>query len=139
MMDVDADARQWRKVMNTAGRQDLACVAGGRLVGYATINPDRATADPSIGELSAIYLQPDAWGRGWGASLWHAAVGLLRQAGHRRVAVWVLEANQRARRFYERLGMCAEGRRTITVGGAEHIELRYGITLVADAPSSPPT
>jgi GNAT superfamily N-acetyltransferase len=52
-------------------------------------------------ELSALYVLPDGWGRGAGGRLLELAgpVSLL----------WVLEGNQRARRFYERRGWSPDG------------------------------
>lgn len=80
--------------------------------------------DPSrVGEISALYLLPEAWGRGLGAALCDGALDALAREGLAEVALWVLESNARARAFYERAGFQPDGRRSEFVPGAA--DLRY--------------
>jgi ribosomal protein S18 acetylase RimI-like enzyme len=82
-----------------------------RLVGFAHVRESRDTdADArSVGEVWAIYLAPDAWGKGLGRELMVAALGRLAQAAYDQVTLWVLDTNARARRFYEAAGFQPDG------------------------------
>lgn len=86
---------------------------------------DRARA----GELLALYVAPEHWSTGAGRTLLAAASEKLAADGHRSLALWVLEGNSRARRFYERHGLRPTGhRRTVTLG-APVPEVRYEAAL----------
>ena len=74
----------------------------GRVVGFATAGPGRD--DARVGELYAIYVDPQAQGAGVGSALLAAAEQSLRDAGHREAILWTFEANGLARAFYERHG-----------------------------------
>src|SRR5262249_1736967 len=52
----------------------------------------------------ALYIAPSHWGRGYGSALLRNAEEALAAGGRRDLALWVLEGNDRARRFYERAG-----------------------------------
>ena len=71
-----------------------------------------ADAGERTGELYAIYLDPDRIGTGPGRRLSEHAVEDLRSRGFDTATLWVLETNERARRFYEAAGWTHDG--TIT-------------------------
>jgi ribosomal protein S18 acetylase RimI-like enzyme len=80
------------------------------LAGFAVTGPSQdADADPKTGEVYAIYLEPDRVGTGLGRALFAHAVDDLRERGFRTVTLWVLESNERARRFYEIAGWKPDG------------------------------
>jgi GNAT superfamily N-acetyltransferase len=82
----------------------------GRVVGFASFGPSRDEDAPDgTGEVPAIYVEPSAMGRGVGRGLLEEATAELRLAGFSRVTLWVLAANERARRFYEREGWAWDG------------------------------
>lgn len=83
----------------------------GQVVGFASLVPSRDDdLDPAtVGEIAAIYLRPAAWGQGYGRALMGAALDALGQAAYREAALWVLDTNQRARRFYEAGGWRTDG------------------------------
>jgi ribosomal protein S18 acetylase RimI-like enzyme len=103
----------------------------GQMVGFAVTEPSRdADALPSTGELSLIYLEQDAAGKGIGRALFAHAVEDLRQRGYAQAILWVLETNARARRFYEAAGWQADGAsKTEEWPGVLLREVRYRITL----------
>ena len=79
-------------------------------VGYAAARP---------GHVEALYVVPDAWGTGVAGELYaHVAAVAGRPA-----TLWVLEANERGRRFWERRGWRPTGERDES--GA--VELQYAI------------
>lgn len=80
-------------------------VDGAAVLGFTTTGPTRdVDADPAVGELFAIYLDPPAWGRGVGGLLHAGMLDGLRSDGFTRARLWVLDGNERALRFYRRQG-----------------------------------
>lgn len=108
--------------------------AGGHVcgwVGVAEVRPPVVGVLPDgAGELWAINLEPEAWGRGIGAALLAAGTEELTRQSYRHAVLWVLEGNARARRFYEREGWAFDGATKVDDrdGLALH-ELRYGRPL----------
>ena len=83
---------------------------GGDAAGFAVTGPSQdADAGDRTGEVYAIYLVPDRVGTGAGRALLEHAVGDLRERGFEAATLWVLETNERARRFYERAGWVHDG------------------------------
>ena len=70
------------------------------MTGFVHVAPTRDDDLPaSTGEVTGIYVAPNAWGRGGGRNLMEAAQASLKAAGFKTAALWVLEANLRARAF----------------------------------------
>ncbi|WP_031467457.1 GNAT family N-acetyltransferase [Sciscionella sediminilitoris] len=107
VLDRASDLRA--KLTRTGGVRTLVAVEKGTVLGFASHGPDRGEA--GIGELYALYLDPDHWRRGIGTLLHTAALRELLEAGHREAVVWMLDGNERARRFYEAHGWRADGAR----------------------------
>ena len=103
----------------------------GQMVGFAVTEPCRdADASPSIGEVSLIYLEQEAAGKGIGRQLFAHTVEDLRQRGYAQTILWVLETNSRARRFYEAAGWRADGAiKTEEWSGVTLREVRYRIVF----------
>ncbi len=111
--------------------RQLVAVAGGAVVGFASFGGSRDDdATSETGEVMAIYLDPAHVGRGTGRELFSGALGKLREAGYERVTVWVLDANDRGRRFYEKAGMRPDGAtKSDEIRGFPVTKLRYGMPL----------
>lgn len=59
------------------------------------------------GHVEALYVVPDAWGTGLADELY----GCISEVAGSPATLWVLEANERGRRFWERRGWRATGAR----------------------------
>lgn len=92
------------------------------IVGVATCVRDGATS-----ELRSIYVVPEAWGTGVAQRLMESALDAMRERGATEATLWVVEANPRARRFYEREGWTLEGETRASQLGPR--EVRYRRTL----------
>lgn len=101
----------------------LVADAGAGPVGVALAGPD--PTDPVTGHLSRLYVEPALWGRGLGRRLHDAAIDLLVQKRFTDATLWVLEGNQRARSWFERLGWRPTGERKVTYAPASIDDLRY--------------
>jgi GNAT superfamily N-acetyltransferase len=99
----------------------------GQVVGFADVQPCRdEDADASTGEVLALYALPAAWGTGVGRELMTTAVDGLRQRSFAAATLWVLDSNDRARRFYDRAGFAPDGATKVdTMAGATITEVRY--------------
>lgn len=98
-----------------AGFATLLAKDGERVVGFADYGPCRDDDLPETGEVYAIYLLEPFYRQGIGTLLMREA--LARMAEYPRVAVWVLEGNDRAISFYESFGFALDGRaKTLTLG-----------------------
>jgi GNAT superfamily N-acetyltransferase len=82
----------------------------GDVAGFAVTGPSQdADATERTGEVYAIYQEPARLGTGAGRELFDHAVGDLRRRGFVAATLWVLETNERARRFYEVAGWAPDG------------------------------
>jgi ribosomal protein S18 acetylase RimI-like enzyme len=106
---------------------DSVAVAGGAVVGWIACGPCR---DPDrvglrYGEIFACYVHPGWWRKGVGRLLMDHAIEELVQAGRDDISLWVLEANDRARRFYATVGFGPDGARMLRDFGVPVAEVRY--------------
>lgn len=94
------------------------------IVGFTSFGPSQE--DPAVAEIGTLYAVPEVWGAGVGKQLMPATLAALRQAAYAHATLWVLEDNERARRFYEAHGWHADGTAVEdTTGGASLKKLRY--------------
>lgn len=113
----------WLEPGEAAGLTGFIAEDAGEPVGVVLAGPD--SLDASVGHLARMYVVPDRWGHGIGRALYLAATGHLRATGHRKGSLWVLEANLRARSWYERMGWMPTGERKTAYAPASIDELRY--------------
>ena len=89
-------AFQWRDNI-------LIAKDGERVVGFAGYGE----ADPTTGELFALYVLKEYRGTGVAQALMRAAAEKL--SAYPKIGLWVLKENPRAIRFYEKYGFSATG------------------------------
>ncbi len=89
-------AFQWRENV-------LIAKDGERVVGFAGYGE----ADPTAGELFALYVLKEYHGTGVAQALMQAASEKL--SAYPKIGLWVLKDNPRAIRFYEKCGFSATG------------------------------
>ena len=100
------------------------------ICGFATTMPVSGSDMPGYGELCALYVDPQDWGKGVGLALVSAARAQMLEHGFHKAILWVLTGNVRAERFYQNDGWAAEGvLRKATVWDIEVDEIRYSRQL----------
>jgi ribosomal protein S18 acetylase RimI-like enzyme len=107
-----ADDREetWRGELADEATDALVAEDEGRIVGFTSFGKSRdGDASERTAEVLTIYVEPSTMGRGVGRELLAATTASLRDRGFERATLWVLEANERARRFYERAGWRWDG------------------------------
>jgi ribosomal protein S18 acetylase RimI-like enzyme len=120
----------WQKEISTprSAKHELWLAGSDRPVdGFVAFGPAR-DADPNVtGEIYAIYVSPDRWGRGLGRVLFSHATNRQASFGYAEAILWVLESNTRARRFYEIAGWTADGGTKLEThpNGVQLREVRY--------------
>ncbi|WP_328474977.1 GNAT family N-acetyltransferase [Actinoplanes sp. NBC_00393] len=134
-LDTSRRRQVWQQLLESerhpAGTLVLDDAADG-VVGFVNVAPSSdADTDPGVvGEVRAVYVLPQHWGRGAGRLLMDAGLRRLADAGYRQVILWVLEANHRARRFYEAAGWRTDGAsKTDDARGVPLTAIRYRRSL----------
>jgi len=79
--------------------------------------------------LDGLYVHHQYWGHGVGRALHDEVLDRLRAGGSLRCHLWVLEANDRARQFYERLGWRENGDTRVVPFSPNPIDVGYTIEL----------
>jgi GNAT superfamily N-acetyltransferase len=135
-LDPASRSETWRRILEqtppSRGGVHVVAADGDEIVGFASFGPSRdSDTDPRVtGEVFAIYADPDAWGTGTGRALMGSAVAELARLGYADAILWVLDTNDRARRFYALAGWEADGaRKSDGSRGFEITEIRYRRTL----------
>lgn len=86
--------------------------------------------DNSFGEIWGIYLLPEYWNLGIGSRLMNWGINELRNKGYSKIALWVLEDNLNAIKFYEKHGFKFDGTIKEIFIGKNLNECRYIKTIV---------
>lgn len=118
-LTVAAVRARWRRFLAHPPPGATVTVAelAGRLCGFTGAGPLRDdVVDPSVGELYSLYVDPEQWGQGHGTALHEAAMLELVRGGFASAALWVLEGNTRATRFYHAHGWAPDGGRRPFMG-----------------------
>jgi ribosomal protein S18 acetylase RimI-like enzyme len=125
--------RDWQEIVRTQaahGGGMLIAREPDAIIGFSQYGPAEDDGSGVIGHIHRLYVHPARQRTGVGRSLLAASVERLRQNGARAAALWVLESDQRARAFYERMGWKPDGARS-----AEPTDLRYRLPLLRTARS----
>lgn len=101
----EAIALKWRNKIFVA--KDQMRVIG--FVGYG----DCGDEAPGVGEVFAIYVLSEYYGKGVGQALMEAALEQLK--GYEEICLWVLKESKRAIRFYEKCGFRPDGTEMVSV------------------------
>ena len=138
--------RPWQRMIAAVARQPgrtRADPAAPDIIGYASFGPERDVLDMpwpypltsagsggKVAELYALYVHPAWWSTGTGRALMDQVLAKVRAAGYGCVTLWVLEANARARRFYQRAGFIPDGARHVLddLGGVTEIRYRRALS-----------
>ena len=112
-------------------RQDLAAEtvhwavaeADSAVIGFVGVGPSRDPADPELGELDTIAVDPAHWGLGVGRGLMDHALEVL-QASWSRAILWTPAGHERGHAFYRATGWVPLDRTR-----SEGTEVAFGRTL----------
>ncbi len=101
-MTLDKRLAYWREAIEYSEPQLLVALEAEKIIGFVGFDRSRdAGTKSSVGEIWALYVAPDHWGKGAGLALWDGAREGLKEEGCTQVTLWVLLGNERALRFCE--------------------------------------
>ena len=129
--NLSADRREafWQTILAEDHHNVLVYVQSGVVVGFANVGPsrDEGVDQEKTGEIYAIYFTPQSWGSGSGTVLADAVLKTMCRMGFVDATLWVLRENQRAIRFYEKMGFEADGAEKVETwqNGMVLDEIRY--------------
>ena len=123
---VTADGRQTdcRSLLQEHPEHIAMLCIGDRAAGYISLRFS-IEALRGEGEITALYLLREYWGRGLGKRMMGWGLERLRERGCAWAGLWVLEKNVNARRFYEGQGFQLDGKERVVMRGDPFIQLRY--------------
>ena len=116
----DAVRERWRDVVAGADHQAFVADTDGEVVGVAAIEGDW---------LHGFYVLPERWGGAVASALHEAVLDAIRATGATSAHLWVLEANARARRFYERRGWRENGTTRVVPYPPNPLDVGYSRAL----------
>lgn len=117
---------RWAEVIDSKGWNTQIVLEDGRIVGTLSYGKSRFSDLEQYGEIYSIYILPEYTGKGIGKALLNSAIKGLSEAGYKDVFLWVLEENELARRFYEKMGFVCDGAYLEdNIGGKDLREIRY--------------
>lgn len=132
-LTVEQRTKDWQGWMAAGESEVFLAEAEGRPAGFVVIGrtktppPGSSPIRPShSGEIYALYLHPAFWRRGIGTALIKHAARELKERKHSAVCLWVLDANVRAKSFYEKMGGQKIGNKMIEIGPSNLKEICYG-------------
>jgi GNAT superfamily N-acetyltransferase len=115
--------RPWRRVLVAEAQAGETPAPVAVITGYASYGMEKGPnglprtprsgvppgGRPPAAELYTLYVTPGHWSSGTGRALMDRVLTEVRAEGYRRIILWVLRDNHRARRFYERAGFRRKG------------------------------
>jgi GNAT superfamily N-acetyltransferase len=113
-------AQRWGEALEDEEVEVFVAESDGKVVGVAGARAEW---------LDGLYVLPGHWGHGVGRALHDHVLERLRARGSTRCHLWALEHNDRARRFYERLGWRENGTTRVVPFPPHPIDVGYSIEL----------
>jgi GNAT superfamily N-acetyltransferase len=117
---IDDVRRRWRDALADPAAHVFVATVDTETVGLACVHPEW---------LDGLYVVPERWGGGIGRLLHDRALEQVRDLGSRSCHLWVLEANERARGFYERHGWRENGDTRVVPFPPHPLDVGYTIEL----------
>ena len=132
-LTVEQRTKDWEGWIAAGESEVFIAEEGGTPAGFVVIGrtktppPGSSPIRPShSGEVYALYLHPDFWRKGIGTALIKHAARELKDRKHSTVCLWVLDANVRAKSFYEKMGGQKIGNKMFEIGPSKLKEVCYG-------------
>ncbi len=125
---------QWRDVLSCDDLEKYQLSEyRSEVTGFCIYGPprDETLNSTNCGELLALNISPDHWGKGFGTLLVHHVIGHAVSTGWDALYLWVFRENIRARSLYEKLGFAFDGTEKTEqlMPGFELSKMRYCLSV----------
>lgn len=126
---IDKHNARWPMIWNTMLTNNTdshyAVVLDSIIIGFLTISVSRDDdLNQSFYEIIGLYLDPKFIGYGYGKRAMDWIKREIKSRGYDSISLWVLDENDRAKRFYEKSGFKADGNNKPS-GLGDTREVRY--------------
>jgi len=104
--------KAWESILSgDAWPAYVAINNGGCVEGFIHLSSyrDDDFEEKNVGEVTALYINPELIGTGVGAQLFSQGLKHLQDLNYSKVALWVLEENKLGVKFYEKFGFLPDG------------------------------
>ncbi len=78
-------------------------------VGMISADSPKENVDGDTYEIFGLYILPPFMKKGYGRAAAALVEEKIRGMGYEKISLWVLEPNQRARSFWEKMGLASDG------------------------------
>ncbi len=126
-LDINERTKRWHENLAESRKGTFLAFDGEILVGFSTVGKSRDDDYSDYGELYAIYLDPDYFGKSVGKALFQRSLEYAITQGFKKMFVSVLSYNKIGRDFYERLGAVPieNSEEELTIDGQPYLEMKY--------------
>ena len=115
----------WNKMLANNKESHYVVTLDDVVIGFLTIAVSRDNdLKGSFYEIVGLYLSPNYIGLGFGKRIMNWIKEAIKSRGYDKISLWVLEENNRARSFYEKMGFVTDGEIKPS-GLADTQEVRY--------------
>ena len=124
--------QNWSNILNNSKTQTIVQEINSNVVGFANFGNTRDEDKNSnvTGEITSIYLNPKHWRKGLGTEIFQFILSEMKNQEFIEVTLWVLDTNQTACSFYQKMGLKPDGATKIDIReNFELKEIRYSINL----------
>lgn len=128
-LSIEKRTERRREILTTGRMIALVAERENQIIGFCDAGEAREENDGAQSELYAIYLLEEHKGQGAGTLLFEEATRRLKARGFKDMVLWALDANDRAGKFYEKMGGKLHTRKTMDIGGRELPKVSYYFTL----------
>lgn len=126
----DVRRKEWNSIIQTESECVIVAERDQQVVGFLSyyINPTHS----DVIELSKLYLSPYLYRQGVGTQLMNAFNQVVKAEAIKRISLYVLDSNQSAMKFYQKLGFVETGEFEKTeYDGETIIDIRLMKTLTS--------
>ncbi|BAY87014.1 GCN5-related N-acetyltransferase [Calothrix parasitica NIES-267] len=132
-LSISQREKSWQNILTNSQTRTIVQEIDDLVVGFANFGKTRDVDKDSkvTGEITSIYLNFEYWRKGLGTELVKYILKDMRNRKFTQTTLWVLDTNQIARKFYEKMGFKPDGATKIDVReNFELREIRYLINLI---------
>lgn len=117
---------RWANKLDNSKFQGYVLVENHEYIAASTVAPARDGEMEGWGEIISMYVLPKYFRKGYGSVMFRFSVEKLKEMGFKKIYLWVLDNNERAKAFYSNNGFIpTEKTKAIKLGDKSYNEKMY--------------